>query len=124
MGVSNFALSDAGEKISRLMNREGIVDLLCYVHQKSQEQSSWEVIDWSILLPYASLTASRTLLQLIQACLKFTLDSEECLCKEKKWFLLATVATQAAEKMSAVWPDIYYEGYIHQFQPEPTNKIL
>ena len=25
--------------------------------------------------------------------------------------------------MKEAWPDIYDEGYIHQFQPEPTYKI-
>ena len=33
---------------------------------------------------------------------------------------------QAAEKhkeMSEVWRDTYDEGYIHQFQFEPTHKI-
>ena len=35
-------------------------------------------------------------------------------------------ATQAAEKhgdKNEVWPDIYNEGYIHQCQPGPTDKI-
>ena len=27
-------------------------------------------------------------------------------------------------EMSEAWPDAYNEEYIHQFQPEPTNKIL
>ena len=31
-------------------------------------------------------------------------------------------AAQAAE-ISEVWPDTYDEGYVHQFQPEPTHKI-
>ena len=26
-------------------------------------------------------------------------------------------------EMNEAWPDIFYEGYIHQFQPEPTHKI-
>ena len=30
-------------------------------------------------------------------------------------------AAQAAE-MSEAWPDMSDEGYIHQFQPEPTRK--
>ena len=25
--------------------------------------------------------------------------------------------------MNEAWPDIFYEGYTHQFQPKPTNKI-
>ena len=27
------------------------------------------------------------------------------------------------KQLSDAWPDIYDEGYIHQFQPEPTHKI-
>ena len=26
-------------------------------------------------------------------------------------------------QISEAWPDIYDEGYIHQFQPELTHKI-
>ena len=35
------------------------------------------------------------------------------------------MAAQAAENHQAAeaWPDIFYEGYIHQFQPEPNHKI-
>ena len=35
-------------------------------------------------------------------------------------------AAQAAEnhEMSEALPDTFYEGYIHQFQPEATHKIL
>ena len=42
-----------------------------------------------VLLEYASLAASTTLLQQLIACLKFTLDSEDSFCwfKGKKQFL-------------------------------------
>ena len=46
------------------------------IRQKSQEPSSWEVIDSFVLLAYASLAASRKLLQELLACLNFTLDSD------------------------------------------------
>ena len=26
--------------------------------------------------------------------------------------------------MTEVWPDIFHDGYIHQFQPEPTQNSL
>ena len=26
-------------------------------------------------------------------------------------------------EISKTWPDIFYEGYMHQFEPEPTHKI-
>ena len=34
-------------------------------------------------------------------------------------------AAQAPEtmEMNEAWPDTFYEGYIHKFQPEPTYKI-
>ena len=66
--ANNFALSDAEDNTSRLLNRGGIADLpllrmLLAIHQKSQEPSFWEVMDSLVLLAYASLAASRTLLQ-------------------------------------------------------------
>ena len=41
--------------------------------------------------------------------------------KRKKELLSTMAAAQAAE-MSEAWPDMSDEGYIHQFQPEPTRK--
>ena len=64
----NFALSDAEDNTSDLLNRGGIADLpllrtLLAIRQKSREPSFWEVMDSFVLLAYASLAASRTLLQ-------------------------------------------------------------
>ena len=78
---NNFALSDAEANTSGLMNRGGIADLallrtLLAIRQKSGESSFWEVMDSFVLLAYASLAASRSLLQQLLACLNFTLDSE------------------------------------------------
>ena len=50
--------------------------LLTICH-KSQEPSFWKVMDSLVLLAYASLAASRTLLQQLLTCLNFTLDSED-----------------------------------------------
>ena len=74
---SNFALSDAEDNTSRLLNRGGVADLpllrtLLTICQKSREPSFWEVMDSFVLLVYASLAASRTLLQQLLACLNFT----------------------------------------------------
>ena len=65
---NNFALSDADDNTSGLLNRGGITDLpllrtLLTNRQKSREPSFWEAMDSFALLAYASLTASRTLLQ-------------------------------------------------------------
>ena len=64
---NNFALSDAGNT-SGPLSRGGIADLpllrtLLAIHQKSGEPSFWEVMDSFVLFAYASLVASRTLLQ-------------------------------------------------------------
>ena len=80
--ANNFALSDAEDNTSGPLNRGGIADLslfrtLLVIRQKYREQSFWEVVDYVLLLAYASLAASRTLLQRLLACLNFTLDSED-----------------------------------------------
>ena len=89
--ANNFTLSDAEDNTSGLLNRGGIADLrllrtLLTIHQKSREPSFWEVMDSFVLVAYASLAASRTLLQQLLACLNFTLDSEDLLYwyKQKK----------------------------------------
>ena len=101
---NNFALSDAEDNTSGVLNREGIADspllrTLLAIRQMSQEPSFWEVIESFALLPYVSLAALRTLLQQLLACLNFTLDSEDLFCwyKQKKWFLWIMAAAQAAE---------------------------
>ena len=80
--ANNFALSDAEDNTSSPLNRGGIADLpllitLLAIHQKSQEPSFWEVMDSFVLLAYASLAASRILLQQLLTCLNLTLDSED-----------------------------------------------
>ena len=77
--ANNFALSDAEDNTSGLLNRGDIADLplfrtLLAIPQKSQGPSSWEVMD-SVLLAYTSLAASTTLLQQLLACLNVTLES-------------------------------------------------
>ena len=79
--ANNFALSDAEENTFGPLNRGAIVDLpllkiLLTIRQKLQEPSFWEMIDSFVLVAYASLAASRTLLQRLLACLNFALDSE------------------------------------------------
>ena len=64
--ANNFALSDAENNTSGLLNRGGLADLLrtlLAIRQKSREPSFWEVMDSFVLLAYASLAVSRTLLQ-------------------------------------------------------------
>ena len=83
--ANNFALSDAEDNTSGPLNRGGIADLpllrtLLAIHQKSREPSFWEVMNSFVLVTYASMAASRTLLQRLLACLNFSLDSEDLFC--------------------------------------------
>ena len=74
--ANNFALSDAEDNTSGSLNRGGTADLPLLrrslaIRQKSRQPSLWEVMDSFVLLAYASLEASRTLLQQLLACLNF-----------------------------------------------------
>ena len=78
----NFPLFDVEDNTSEPSNREHIADLpllrtLLAICQKSQEPSFWEVMDSFVLLAYASLAASRTLLQRLLVCLNFTLEADD-----------------------------------------------
>ena len=90
--ANNFALSDAENNTSGPLNRGNMVDLpllrtLLAIGQKCQEPSFWEVMDSFVLVAYASLAASRTLLQRLLACLNFPLDSENLFCWYKIYFV-------------------------------------
>ena len=66
--ANNFALSDAEGNTSGPSNRRRIAGLpllrtLLAICQKSREPSFWEVMDSFVLVAYASLAASRNLLQ-------------------------------------------------------------
>ena len=83
-----------------------------------------------LLLAYASLAASRTLLQWLLAYQNFTLDSEDVFYwyKRKKvismnWFLWQQHKQLKIIEMSEAQPDTYDEEYMHQFQHELTHKI-
>ena len=60
--ANNFALSDAEDNTSGLLNRGGIADLpllktLLATHLNFREPSFWRVMDSFILLAYANLAA-------------------------------------------------------------------
>ena len=83
--ANKFALSEAEDNTSGPLNRGGIEDLsllraLLAIFQEFLGPSFWEVMDSFVLLAYASLAASRILLQRLLACLNFTLDSEDLFC--------------------------------------------
>ena len=99
--ANNFALSDAEDNISRLLNREGIADLpllrtLLAIRQKSREPSFWEVIDSFVLLAYVSLAASRTLLQQLLAYLNFRFRRFILLVKTKKVISMSYVSSASS----------------------------
>ena len=66
--ANNSALSDAKGNTS---------EPLLAIRQKSREPSFWKVIDSFVLLAYASLANSRTLLQRLLVCLNVALESED-----------------------------------------------
>ena len=79
------SFADTEGNTSGPLNRGGIADLpllrtLLAIRQKSWEPSFWEVMDSFVLLAYAGLAPSRTLLQQLPACLNFTLDWEDLFC--------------------------------------------
>ena len=97
------------------LSRRGIADLpllrtVLTIRQNSQEPSCGEVVDSFVLLAYASLAVSRTLLKRLLACLNFVLDSEDWFCwhKRKKWFLWTMAAAQVAENLGAEWGLTWY----------------
>ena len=83
--ANNFALSDAEDNTSGPLNRGGIAYLallgtLLEICQKSREPSFRKVMNSFVVVAFASLAASRTLLQQLLAYLTFTLDSEDLFC--------------------------------------------
>ena len=82
-------------------------------------------MDSFVLAAYASLTASRTLLQQLLACLNFTLDSEDFFCwyKWTKWFLWHMEAAKADENHGNEWGLTWYLQWgIHKSIPTWTHS--
>ena len=80
--ANNFPVSDTEDNTFGQLKRRGTADLpllrtLLAICQKSHGPNFWEVTNSFVSLAYASLTASRTLLQQLLACLNFTLESED-----------------------------------------------
>ena len=83
--AKKFALSDAEDNTSGRLNRGGTTEItllraILAICQKSQDPRFWEVTDSFVLVAYASLAASRTVLQQLLACLNYTFDSEDLFC--------------------------------------------
>ena len=93
---SNFALSDAEGSTSGLLNRGAITDLsllriLLAIRQKPPEPNFWTVMESfaNANKAYASLTASRNLLQRLLIYLNLNLDSEDLFCQYKRKKLIS-----------------------------------
>ena len=123
-----LGVSDAEVNTFRPFNGGGIADLpllriLLAICQKSWEPSFWEVMD-SFLSAYGSLAASTITSQseLYFSCRRFILLAHTNQKNDlyEQWQQHKQVKTI---EMSEGWPDIFYEGYINKFQPEPTHKI-
>ena len=67
--------------------------------------------------PFATITS---LSKLYFRFRKFTLSTNKKSYFYEPWQQHKQLKTM---EMSEVWPDTYNEGYIHQFQPEPTHKL-
>ena len=92
---------------------------------KSLEPSFKEVMDFFVLLAYASLAASRTLLQWFLTCLSFILHSGDLSfwCKWKKWFLWTMAAAQAAENHGDEWWDLTWYFWQGNSNQNPLTKF-
>ena len=92
---------------------------------KSLEPSFKEVMDFFVLLAYARLAASRTLLQWLLTCLSFILHSGDLSfwCKWKKWFLWTMAAAQAAENHGDEWWDLTWYFWQGNSNQNPLTKF-
>ena len=91
--ANNFALSDADDNTSRLLRT------LLAIRHKPWKPSFWEKMDSFVLLAYASLVASRILLQRLWACLNFPLDSEDLFY----WYKRKKVISMNYGSCKSIW---------------------
>ena len=89
---NNFAVSYTEDNTSRTLNRGDVADLpllrtLLAVCQKFREPSFWEVMESFVLLAYASLAASRTILQWLLVCLNFMAAAQAAENLRHEWGL-------------------------------------
>ena len=106
------------------MGSPGYSRTLLAIHQKYQEPSFCEVISSFVLLAYANLATSGTLLQLLLACLNFRFRRFILLVQMKK-VISMSFGSSASSWNSWRWVrlDLMQFQQLQQFQPEPTHKI-
>ena len=88
--ANNFALLDPEDNTYGPFNSRAIADLpllrtLLAIRQKYWKPSFWEVIDSFVLLAYASLAASRTLLQRLLVCQRLPISTRIVISYAMKW---------------------------------------
>ena len=86
-------------------------------------------MDPFVLLAYASLAASRALLQRLLACLNLSFDSEDVSvwCKWKKWYPWIMAAAQASENHGDEWGLTWYfvrDVFIKSFLNPHLKNLL
>ena len=102
---------------------------LLAIHQKSWKPSFWEVMDSFVLVAYASLAASRILLQWLLACLNFTLHSENVFYWQKQQQMISmnyASSTSCWKPWRWVRFDLVItmrDIYIHPNQRENSHKL-
>ena len=127
--ANDFALSDAEGNTSGPLNWRGIADILLLrtllaIHQKSRQPSVWEYSCFisickfsSFQNPFAMITS---LSELYFVFRRFIMSVQTKIMISKNY---GSSTSSWKLEMSQAWPDTYSEGYIHQFQPEPTHRI-
>ena len=97
------------------LNSRGIVNLpllkkILEVCVESQKTNFMEMLYFLVFSVEANLAALRNFLQWLSACLNSTLDAEDLFCwhKQRKWFLWAIAAKQAAENHRQEWGLTWY----------------
>ena len=107
--ANNFTLSDAEENISGSLNSGSMADLpllqtMLAIHQKSQEPSFWEAIDFFCFISICKFGSFKTPFAGITSLPELYIGLIDSVgINEKKWFLWDMEAAQAAGNHGNEW---------------------
>ena len=131
--ANNFALSEAEDKNSGLLNRGGIADLLLVRTlsnsppkvPRTKFLGSNGFFCFSSICKFCSFKNHfATINSLSELYFRFRRFILLVQTRKKDFYELLQQHKQLKTmEMCEAWPDIYNEWYIHQFQPEHTHKI-
>ena len=134
--ANNFALSNAEDNTYSLLNRVGIYSRFTFAENtisnspkvlRAKFLGSDGLFCFSSICKFGSFkNPFATITSLSELYFKFRRFILLVQMKKKKkdfYDLGQQHKLLKTMEMSAVWPVSYDEGYIHQFQPEPTHKI-